>query len=174
MWISKKYDDDWYDWCVFVDEGSDVINTIKSIEYALHPSFPDPVRLVVNKASKFALFSSGWGGFSIKIRINYENGSLFSTSYSLRLDRSWPIKKAPTEFPDIDAKIVYELLFHQKFRWRKLETLIKNSNLTKDSVLQRLGYLEREELVRKASFLSIDGQEMWGATAIVGLSPKLA
>ena len=30
MWIEKKDDDDWYDWCVFVDENSDVVNSINS------------------------------------------------------------------------------------------------------------------------------------------------
>lgn len=173
MWVSKKYNDDWYEWCVFVDEGSDIINVIKSIEYTLHPSFPDPVRLVTSKGNKFALFSSGWGGFSVKIRVNYEDGSSTSTSYFLKLDGSWPIKKSLKEFPDSDTQNVYDSLIHEKFRWRKLETLIKNSNLAKDDVLKVLDYLEREELARKASFLSVDGKEMWGSTAIVGVSPKL-
>ena len=39
MKVEKKYDDDWYDWCVFVDEKEDVIDSIKYVEYTLHPTF---------------------------------------------------------------------------------------------------------------------------------------
>src|SRR6185436_18147873 len=102
------------------------------------------VRLVSSKETKFALFSSGWGGFSMKIRVNFEDGSSTSTSYFLKLDRSWPLKGRPKEFPNTDTQLVYDSLIHEKFRWRKLETLVKNSNLAKESVLTVLDYLERE------------------------------
>jgi transcription initiation factor IIF auxiliary subunit len=175
MWIEKKDDDDWYDWCVFVDEISNIINSIKSVEYTLHPTFPDPIRLIESKSSKFALFSSGWGGFSIKIRVNYEDGSAHTTSYYLVLERdSWPRKQAPNTFADNETECVYKALFHKKHRWRKVDTVVKNSNLSNDTVLRILYDLEDEDLVRKAPSLSIDGKEMWGATAVVGISPKIS
>ena len=90
MWIEKKDDDDWYDWCVFVDENSDVVNSIRSVKYTPHPTFPDPIRSIESKTSKFTLFSSGWGGFSIKIRVNYEDSTPFTTSYVLGCDPSIP------------------------------------------------------------------------------------
>ena len=174
MWTEKKYEDDWYEWCVFVDENSDVINSIKSIEYTLHPSFPDPVRSIEDKSSKFALFSSGWGGFSIKVRINYESGSSSTTSYFLRLERdNWPRKQAPKNFADNETKLVFQALLHERHRWRKIDTVVKNSNLARDTVLGILGDLQEKDLVRKARFLSIDGKEMWGATAVVGVSPRI-
>jgi transcription initiation factor IIF auxiliary subunit len=177
MWIEKKDDDDWYDWCVFVDESSNIINSIKSVEYTLHPTFPDPIRLIESKSSKFALFSSGWGGFFIKTRVNYEDGSASTASYSLRLERdNWPQKQAPNTFADADneTKLVYQALFHRKHRWRKVDTVVKNSNLSNDTVLRILHNLEDIDLVRKAPSLSIDGKEMWGRTDTVGISPKIS
>lgn len=169
----KKYDDDWYEWCVFVDEDPVVINAINAVEYVLHPSFPEPVRFVQDKSSKFALFSSGWGSFDIKIRINFEDGTSLGASYTLRLERDdWPRKQAPENFADNETKLVYQALLHEKYRWRKLETVMKNSNLPKETVLKILGDLQKNDLVRKALYLSIDGKEMWGATAVVGVSPK--
>jgi hypothetical protein len=42
-----------------------------------------------------------------------------------------------------------------------------------DKVLSILVDLETQDLVRKSPFFSIDGKEMWGATAIVGIAPKI-
>lgn len=174
MWTELKYGSNWYEWCVFVDENSDIINSIKSIEYTLHSTFPDPARLIEDKSTKFALFSSGWGEFSIKTHINYENGASATTTYDLRLENdNWPRKQAPKNFADNKTKLVYQSLSHEKYRWRKIDTIVRNSNLPKDTVLDILGDLKEEDLVRKAHFLSIDSKEMWAATAVVGVSPKI-
>lgn len=175
MWTEKKYEDDWYDWCVFVDEDLEVINTIRSVEYTLHPTFPNPVRVIKDKTSRFVLFSSGWGGFRIKVRIDYENGSSLKTSFSLQLLRdNWPKKQPPQDFSENETKLVYQALLHEKHRWRKIDTLVKNSNLPKDAVLRILEELQNQDLARKAYYLSIDGKEMWGATAVVGVSPRIS
>jgi transcription initiation factor IIF auxiliary subunit len=174
MWF-KKNNDDWYDWCIFVDENFDVINSIKSVEYILHSTFPDPIRSIESKHSKFALFSSGWGEFLVKIRVHYENGSLSTISYYLRLERdNWPRKQAPNTFPDNETRLIYQALLHKKYRWRKIDTIARNLNLSNDIVLNILYDLENRDLVRKAPFPSIDGKEMWGATAVVGISPKIS
>jgi hypothetical protein len=36
-----------------------------------------------------------------------------------------------------------------------------------------LGDLEAEDLVRNSPFRSIDKKELWGASAIVGMAPRL-
>jgi hypothetical protein len=173
MWVVKKDDDDLYDWCVFVDENPNVINSIKSVEYILHATFPDPIKLIESKYNKFALFSGGWGAFTIRIRVNYENGSSSTTSYYLRLERdNWPRKQAPDTFPDNATRLVYQALLQKKFRWRRFDTVARTSNLSGDIVLSVLYDLENKDLVRKSPFPSIDGREMWGATAVVGISPK--
>jgi transcription initiation factor IIF auxiliary subunit len=117
MLTSEKYGDRFYDWCVFVDEDSAVINSVKSIEYTLHPTFPDPVRVIDDKSSRFALYSAGWRIFPIQIRITYEDGAESLTSYQLRLDEdNWPKKPAPQVWGDDEAKLVYQALLHPKYR----------------------------------------------------------
>ena len=147
---------------------------IRSVKYTLHPTFPDPIRSIESKTSKFTLFSSGWGGFSIKIRVNYEDSTPFTTSYVLHLERdNWPRKQALNTFADNETKLVYQAWLHQKYRWRKVDTVVKSSHLSNDTVLRILYDLENKDFVRKAPFLSIDSKEMWGATAVVGISPKI-
>src|SRR5437899_8571127 len=75
MFTEKKYDRNWYEWCVFVDSDREVVDRINAVEYKLHPTFPDPVRLITQKENRFALFSSGWGGFLIKTRVIFEDGA---------------------------------------------------------------------------------------------------
>ena len=171
----KKYDDDWYDWCVFVDEEANVIDMIESVEYTLHPTFPDPSKLTKNKLNRFALFSAGWGGFPITITITLEDGSIVNTDFYLRLwDNNWPKKNPPEDFGDPDTKFVYQALIHEKYRWRKIETIIKQTHIPRERVLEILEKLEKENIVRKAYFQSVDNKDLWGATSVVGISPRVS
>jgi transcription initiation factor IIF auxiliary subunit len=174
MLTGEKYGDNFYDWCIFVDEDSTIINSIKSVEYTLHPTFPDPVRVIEDKSSRFALYGAGWGMFVIKIRITYEDGSTSLTSYLLQLKKdNWPKKPAPQDFVDNETKLVYQALFHPKYRWRQVGTVTRQTKFPKDKVLHILDKLQKEDLVRKASWLSIDGKELWAPTAVVGLAPRI-
>src|SRR5215204_2333201 len=174
MLTGEKYGDNFYDWCIFVDEDSTIINSIKSVEYTLHPTFPNPVRVIEDKSSRFALYSAGWGGFALQIRITYEDGSESLTSYRLRLEEdNWPKKPAPQAFGDDETKLVYQALFHPKFRWRKVDTIVRQTHLPEDKASHILRTLQKEDLVRKASWLSIDGKELWASTAVVGVAPRI-
>lgn len=174
MLTGEKYGDYYYDWCVFVDEDASVINSIASVEYILHPTFPNPVRVIEDKSSGFALYSAGWGFFEIKIRVIYEDGSTSLTSYQLQLDEdNWPKKPAPQVFDDNETKLVYQALFHPKYRWRGADTVTRKTELPADKVLHILDKLENEDLVRKASWLSIEGKELWAPTAVVGVAPRI-
>jgi transcription initiation factor IIF auxiliary subunit len=175
MWTQKKHDEDWFDWCVYVGGEARVIDSIESVEYTLHPTFPNPIRLTKNKLDRFALFSAGWGGFLIRIAITLEDGSAVNAGYSLKLlQNNWPKKAPPKDFPDADTRSVYEALMHEKYRWRKIETIVKQANITNERVLEILDNLEEENLGRKAYFQSVDNKDLWGATAVVGISPRVS
>jgi transcription initiation factor IIF auxiliary subunit len=88
--VGKRGENDWYEWRVFVEDGEDVLDKIDHVEYLLHPTFPNPRRLVYDRQSRFALNGSGWGQFTIKIRVTYSNGEAESTSYFLDFNKSWP------------------------------------------------------------------------------------
>lgn len=79
-----------WDWTVFIDPRSGDLARIKCVEYTLHRTFPDPVRIVCEMGSidrPFALRSNGWGTFEIKIRVLMKDGSIRDTSHQLSFRR---------------------------------------------------------------------------------------
>lgn len=174
LWIGKKHDHNWFEWCVFVDEDFETLKNIKYVEYILHPTFPDPIRRTIDRSQKFALYSSGWGEFIIRIKVGFEDGKVINDKYSLSLDTdNWLKKDMPSDFENTDATLVYKSLKHEKYRWRKLATIIKATNFSEDKIKAILKDLENDHLVRKSPFKSIDNREMWGVTSIVGCFPHM-
>ena len=174
MFTKKVQNEDWYEWCVFVDSERETVSVIKAVEYTLHPTFRDPKRLITDKEHRFALVSDGWGGFLIKIQVVFEDGSEEFTSHMLQLQRNdWPTKQPPASFDSSDADSVYRVLTESKFRWRKLGTVAAKTGLPEPRVTAVLRDLERQEYVRKLPSLSLDGDELWAATAVVGVWPRL-
>lgn len=75
-----------WDWEIFLeDDGSGEIDNIASVEYILHPTFPDPRRIVSNRKSKFKLKSNGWGVFWIKAFANTRSGEKIKLKHYLEL-----------------------------------------------------------------------------------------
>jgi transcription initiation factor IIF auxiliary subunit len=173
----KKYDDDWYEWCIFVDSPAPVVNEIEFVEYRLHPTFPDPIREIRDFSHRFVLMSSGWGTFTVHARVRFKDGSI--TTYKHHLDlssESWPRPKLDDELAKslgLDAIQVYEGLIHDRYRWRKPATIVRMTGFSESRVADFLEHLASRNLVRKASWKSIDNSELWGATSIVGELPKL-
>ena len=169
-----KYEQPWYDWCVFASADRTTIDRIASVQYHLHPSFPNPIRMTTDKKHRFPLITDGWREFSIGIHLTFTDGTSESTSYWLRLSQdNWPKKAAPAQFATAEHQAVYGVLTEGPYRWRKLKTLIAKTGLPEDSVRQLLKDLENEDLARRALVPSIDGQEMWAATLLVGVLPHL-
>jgi transcription initiation factor IIF auxiliary subunit len=74
-----------YDWTVSVMADDATLNSIKQVEYTLHPSFPNPVRTVTDRKSRFALSSNGWGEFNIAARVFFDDGSVQNLEHWLTL-----------------------------------------------------------------------------------------
>lgn len=73
-----------WDWTIFVEADPDTLRQIECVEYALHPTFPDPVRRVCNKPNtKFAYSSNGWGTFSVKVKILYKDERVETLEHQL-------------------------------------------------------------------------------------------
>ncbi len=174
MLVGKKQGDDWYDWCVFVDDTPGLVSQIRSVEYALHRSFPDPVRVRKDKNLRFALLSSGWGEFNLRIKVELETGENLPLAYGLRLlADDWPKKAPPRTWPNEETQGVYECLIQEHHRWRKPETISRMTGIAIERIHAVLQSLATENYTRRADSLSIDGQELWGATSIVGIIPRL-
>lgn len=173
MHTGQRYERDWYDWCVFASGDEAELQHIKSIEYTLHPSFPDPVRTVSDRDHRFAVMSNGWGSFTMKIRTIFCDGPEEFTSHFVKLDSDhWPRKSAGA-FANEREQSVYAVLMEGKYRWRSGEAIQKQTNISADTVIEILNRFEAQNLARKSPFRSIDKKELWGATAIVGIAPSL-
>jgi hypothetical protein len=88
--IGTKYDRAYYEWRVFVDESPAVLGRIASVDYALHPTFPDPFQSSRDRAKQFELRSTGWGSFTVVVTVHYTDGRQAKFGYWLDLKKPWP------------------------------------------------------------------------------------
>jgi transcription initiation factor IIF auxiliary subunit len=69
-----------WDWTVFIVADDETLDEIKCVEYTLHPTFPDPIRMICNRGSAsgkgFFLNSNGWGTFSIGVKVVFKDGDI--------------------------------------------------------------------------------------------------
>jgi len=82
---------DWHQWMVFMDEPPDRCDLVRSVEYRLHDTFPNPIRVVTDRSSRFALSSAGWGEFRIFITVHLKDGGVERTHHDLDLSREPPV-----------------------------------------------------------------------------------
>jgi transcription initiation factor IIF auxiliary subunit len=163
-----------YSFCLFIAGTKKQIDTISEVEYTLHPSFPNPVRVSVDKERAFPLQSEAWGGFPVYVRVFEESGGVSELEHFLSIEEaSWPMGKKLDKLPDKAEKSIYEALFDPKWEWRKLSTLARRADLSIKETKEALARLELKKAVRKAAHTHfIDREELWGATSVVGLSPQ--
>jgi hypothetical protein len=76
---------DRWKWSVWVDGKQESIEQVDRVEYILHPTFPDPVRLVTDRASNFKLNSKGWGEFMIHANVVTKTGRTLRLNHWLKL-----------------------------------------------------------------------------------------
>lgn len=80
----------YYRWRVFVDESKSVLEDIEAVQYLLHPTFPDPLRIRTSKGEQFGLETTGWGEFTLSITVQYRDGTESKAFYRLDLSKDWP------------------------------------------------------------------------------------
>lgn len=88
--IADRYDRPYYEWRVFVDESPAVLAAISRVDYALHPTFPNPFQSSSDRANQFELRSAGWGSFTVAATIRYSDGRQARISYLLDVGKPWP------------------------------------------------------------------------------------
>jgi len=82
----ERYEgDDWWKWSVWVEGSDNELDRIAFVEWILHPTFPNPVRKVGIRQTKFRLDTGGWGVFPIIARIQMQDGSQIQLDYFLQL-----------------------------------------------------------------------------------------
>ncbi|HEY8185082.1 MAG TPA: pYEATS domain-containing protein [Pyrinomonadaceae bacterium] len=77
--------DNWWEWSVWVEGDKEELKQIDYVEYNLHSSFPEPVRRIEDRSSKFRLDSSGWGEFTIRATVVNKDGEKKHLRHRLEL-----------------------------------------------------------------------------------------
>ena len=82
---NQKYEgDSRWRWSLWI-EGSDAdLDRIDSVTYRLHSTFPEPIRTVRDRATKFQLRCSGWGVFLIPVEVRLKNGKTVQLLHQLQ------------------------------------------------------------------------------------------
>lgn len=94
---TRRGQDSW-DWSVWLEGTDEVLDQIESAEYVLHPTFPNPVREMSNRANNFRLNARGWGEFMIHVNIHLKDGETVKYDHWLKLrDDTY---QAPTKEAD--------------------------------------------------------------------------
>jgi WD40 repeat protein len=85
---AKSIGDNKWNWTVFVKGDKQDIDKIKCVEYTLHPTFRNPVRLICESGGDpqrpFGLSATGWGTFSIGIRVFMKDGTHQDLKHQLK------------------------------------------------------------------------------------------
>lgn len=82
----------WWNWSVWIEAPSTVLDDIEYVDYMLHSSFKNPLRRHTNRHEKFMLKSAGWGEFMIVVVVKPKNGNAFARNHFLTLDYPEPPK----------------------------------------------------------------------------------
>ena len=77
--------DDWWKWSIWIDGSNRELDQVKEVSYTLHPTFPNPVRTIADRSSKFRLKTSGWGVFTIRAKVTKKNGEEVKLKHQLEL-----------------------------------------------------------------------------------------
>lgn len=82
----EKYEgEDWWKWAVWIEGSDESLNLIDYVEWKLHPTFPNPIRIIRDRASKFRLDTAGWGVFQINARVQFKDGKQAKLQHYLKL-----------------------------------------------------------------------------------------
>jgi hypothetical protein len=76
---------DYWKWGVWLDGNDDELDAVVAVEYHLHPTFPNPVREVKDRASRFRLDTRGWGVFQLRARVLLTDSSVVQLTHMLEL-----------------------------------------------------------------------------------------
>jgi transcription initiation factor IIF auxiliary subunit len=82
---SQKYEGkQWWKWSLWIEGTDEDLDQIESVIYSLHPTFPEPLRTVTDRASKFQLRCAGWGTFIIPIEVRLKDGQALQLEHELQ------------------------------------------------------------------------------------------
>jgi transcription initiation factor IIF auxiliary subunit len=82
---TQKYEgNQWWQWALWIQGSREDLEQVESVTYTLHQTFPQPVRIVTDRASNFRLQCAGWGVFTIPIEVRLKNGETVPLEHELQ------------------------------------------------------------------------------------------
>ena len=83
---SEEYvTENWWKWSVWLEASPAELDQVESVEWRLHPTFPNPIRRVTDRATKFRLETGGWGVFIIHAVVQLKDGKTERLRHRLQL-----------------------------------------------------------------------------------------
>jgi len=86
----KYKGEDWWKWRIWVEGPDEELDKIDYVVYRLHSTFPNPVRTVGDRKSKFELATAGWGEFRIYAKVAFKTGDILNLDHDLVLKKPDP------------------------------------------------------------------------------------
>jgi len=65
----QKVDEDWYEWKLSLDEPKERLDEIDRVEYILHPTYRNRIRVIDKPKNGFMLEFAGYDGFNMPVNI---------------------------------------------------------------------------------------------------------
>ena len=131
----KSKEDTTHKWCVYVRgvNNENISNFIKSVQFTLHSTFPNNVR-VVNKWP-FELYEMGWGEFDIKIKIDLIDESVkpIELTHALKFYNQ-PHQSQSSKKPVVSEN--YDEIIFVNPKPEILEQLLKDDNNNSEVIFQ--------------------------------------
>jgi len=82
---SQKYEgDNWWKWSLWIEGSNEDLDQVECVTYTLHSTFPEPIRTVTDRASKFQLRCAGWGVFMIPVEVQLKDGRTIQLAHQLQ------------------------------------------------------------------------------------------
>ncbi len=81
---SRQIEPGWWEWGIYIEGAQTELDRIRCVEYTLHPTFPNPVRVVCSRPDRFELTARGWGTFTVKIKLMLKDGSMRQLAHPLQ------------------------------------------------------------------------------------------
>ena len=81
---SRQIEPGWWEWGVYIEGAPAELDRIRCVEYTLHPTFSNPVRVVCSRSDKFQVTARGWGTFTVQIKVMLKDISVHQLSHPLK------------------------------------------------------------------------------------------
>ena len=131
----KSKEEATHKWCVYVRgvNNENISNFIKSVQFTLHSTFPNNIRVITKWP--FELYEMGWGEFDIKIKIELIDESVkpIELTHALKFYNQ-PHQSQSSKKPVVSEN--YDEIIFLNPKPEILEQLLKDDNINSEVIFQ--------------------------------------